>query len=575
MNDSVTIIGSNFLHTTSLSFGGISITKYEVINDTTIKAIVADVASGEVRVNTTGGTAALSGFTYIGVPIILSFSPTAAPEDHTITIIGKNLNNVSAVSLGGTMVSSFLNISDTSLKAVIGNGSTGSVRLTTPGGKAALGGFTFIPPTSLTDFFPKKVGKGNTLNIHGIGLQHVTEIKLGGIEVESFSILADTLIQATVGSGKSGFVSIKTRFFADSLPGFVFAEPILNLNVHDTTFEFGTRKNVYSAVKSYRLSGNYLHSSLTISAPKYFEISPSQDSGYKQTLVIVPTNGKIDTTQIFIRFKSDVDGLYSGIILHTTAGAVTKSVSVIASSQCDSILDHTPIINSIIKDSIVCFKDSLVLSATNGNYPIHKWTTGDTTKNLVISKSGKYSLQVGSNKFCFSKISKNLVANKNTNSQPSLALLSNKTLLSSPATMYRWFVNNILIQGNNTISHLPEKIGMYVVETSNDGVCWDRSVEFPILTLAPTPTADSVKVKVYPNPSSTGLFFVVVTLEDPTNMEVRVTITDATGIVLLQTIKFIFFGKEIKIPISLTFKGTVFVKIEVNGDIITKTVLLQ
>jgi hypothetical protein len=575
MNDSVTIIGSNFLHTTSLSFGGISITKYEVINDTTIKAIVADVASGEVRVNTTGGTAALSGFTYIGVPIILSFSPTAAPEDHTITIIGKNLNNVSAVSLGGTMVSSFLNISDTSLKAVIGNGSTGSVRLTTPGGKAALGGFTFIPPTSLTDFFPKKVGKGNTLNIHGIGLQHVTEIKLGGIEVESFSILADTLIQATVGSGKSGFVSIKTRFFADSLPGFVFAEPILNLSVHDTTFEFGTRKNVYSAVKSYRLSGNYLHSSLNISAPKYFEISTSQDSGYKQTLVIIPTNGKIDTTQIFIRFKSDVDGLYSGIILHTTAGAVTKSVSVIASSQCDSILDHTPVINSIIKDSIVCFKDSLVLSATNGNYPIHKWNTGDTTKNLVISKSGKYSLQVGSNKFCFSKISKNLVANKNTNSQPSLALLSNKTLLSSPATMYRWFVNNILIQGNNTISHLPEKIGMYVVETSNDGVCWDRSVEFPILTLAPTPTADSVKVKVYPNPSSTGLFFVVVTLEDPTNMEVRVTITDATGIVLLQTIKFIFFGKEIKIPISLTFKGTVFVKIEVNGDIITKTVLLQ
>jgi hypothetical protein len=192
-----------------------------------------------------------------------------------------------------------------------------------------------------------------------------------------------------------------------------------------------------------------------------------------------------------------------------------------------------------------------------------------------VKKSGDYSLQIGNGNVCYSNISKTIRAIKNTNPIPSIALLSNKTLVSSSAPKYRWFVNNLLIPGNNTNTYIPDKIGIYAVETSIDGICWDRSTDFPILTLTPTPNSDSVLIKTYPNPSSTGLFYVVVTLPDPTNMEVRVTVADANGIVLLQTNKFIFFGVEIKIPISLTYKGTVFVKIEVNGNVYSKTVILQ
>ena len=55
----------------------------------------------------------------------------------------------------------------------------------------------------------------------------------------------------------------------------------------------------------------------------------------------------------------------------------------------------------------------------------------------------------------------------------------------------------------------------------------------------------------------------------------RAMVTDANGVVLLQTNKFIFFGKEIKIPVTLSIKGTVFAKIEINGDVKTQTVILQ
>jgi len=575
LKDTVNIIGSNFSNITSISFGGISIANFEVFGDTLIKAIVEDVASGEVRVNTTGGTAALTGFTYLNAPILTTFSPTTVPAGYSINISGKYLTNVSSISLGGTPVTSFSIISDSSISAIVGNGSTGRLRVTNSGGSASLAGFTFVPPTSLVSFSPTKVGKGNIVSIIGKGLKNVTQVKLGGSSVTSFTIVSDTLIQALVGDGKSGFVSIKTDFFKDSLPGFVFGVPSIEIKPRDTTFLFGTGLGVVSQVQTYQVYANYLQSELTIGAPNYFEISQSPNTGFQPSIRINPVLGKIDTTNIYVRFKSDSAGYFSGIILHTSTEATNQSFTVIGNSQCDSIINFTPIINNFVNDSTICFKDSITLSPSNGNFAVYKWNTGDTTKNLTVKKSGNYSLQIGNGKACYSNISKTIKATKNTNPIPSIALLSNKTLLSSSAPKYRWFINNLLIPGNNTNTLMPDKIGMYAVETSIDGICWDRSIDFPILTLTPTPNTDSVLIKTYPNPSSTGLFYVVVTLPDPTNMEVRVTVADANGIVLLQTNKFIFFGVEIKIPISLTYKGTVFVKIEVNGNVYSKTVILQ
>jgi hypothetical protein len=115
------------------------------------------------------------------------------------------------------------------------------------------------------------------------------------------------------------------------------------------------------------------------------------------------------------------------------------------------------------------------------------------------------------------------------------------------------------------------------VETSNDKICWDRSNEFPIVVLLSSAPLvnDTLKIVAYPNPSSTGTFNVVATLQHPTNVIARVTVADVNGTILLQTNRFIFFGREIKIPVTLNVKGTVFVKVDINGDIKTQTVILQ
>ena len=86
---------------------------------------------------------------------------------------------------------------------------------------------------------------------------------------------------------------------------------------------------------------------------------------------------------------------------------------------------------------------------------------------------------------------------------------------------------------------------------------------------------DTLSVKSYPNPVTGGAFNIVASLQKVTNVEARVTIVDANGVVLLQTNKLIFFGKQVKIPITISAKGTVFAQVNINGDIKTLTVILQ
>jgi hypothetical protein len=279
--------------------------------------------------------------------------------------------------------------------------------------------------------------------------------------------------------------------------------------------------------------------------------------------------------RIYVRFKADTAALFTGQILHTSTAATTRAITVTGNSKCDSLLLLPPLINNIKTDTIICYKDSILLSPTSGPYISYLWNTGDTTKSITVKGTSSFSLIVGSGIGCISLPSLAIKTNRNTNPIPSIAQVGNSSLVSSAAPKYRWLFNNTPVAGNITNTLVPSKVGFYTVETSNDSICWDRSVDYPIISLNIPLVNDTLATKVYPNPTSTGLFYVVGTLQKVTNVVARVTVTDANGNILLQSSKFIFFGKEIKIPITLTTKGTVFVKLDMNGDVKTQTVILQ
>ncbi|MFN5428001.1 MAG: IPT/TIG domain-containing protein, partial [Bacteroidota bacterium] len=141
----ISITGTNFENTSVITLGGTPVSVFTVVSSTSIIAIVGSGSTGAVSLTTPGGSASLNGFTFIPPPTITSFAPASAGAGTVITISGTNFIGTSAITLGGTPVTSFTVISSTSIVAIVGAGSSGAVSLTTPGGTASLAGFTFIP----------------------------------------------------------------------------------------------------------------------------------------------------------------------------------------------------------------------------------------------------------------------------------------------------------------------------------------------------------------------------------------------------------------------------------------------
>ena len=95
-------------------------------------------------------------------PTITSISASTAVDGSIVNITGTNFLGATAVKFGGTASSSFTVNSATSITAIVGSGSTGSVTVTTASGLGAFAGFYFIPALSITANGPTTIlGDGN------------------------------------------------------------------------------------------------------------------------------------------------------------------------------------------------------------------------------------------------------------------------------------------------------------------------------------------------------------------------------------------------------------------------------
>jgi hypothetical protein len=218
----VTITGTNFHNVSAVNFGGVPAASYTVVNPTTISAVVGTGASGSVSVTNSFGTASLAGFTYAPIPIIFSFTPTTAATGATVSISGLNFTGTTAVSFGGVSASSFIVVNANTITAVVGNGATGDVVVTNAFGTGQKSGFTYIPPPIISSFTPTSAGSGTTVVISGSNFNNVTNVRFGVINASSYNVINSTTINAVVGGGSSGSVSVTASGGTGTLGGFIY-----------------------------------------------------------------------------------------------------------------------------------------------------------------------------------------------------------------------------------------------------------------------------------------------------------------------------------------------------------------
>ena len=139
----VTIDGGGFTSGATVKFGSLAASSVTFVSSTQIKAVApSGVKTGTISVTVPNGTATSStSFQIVPAPTITSFSPTSGSVGTTVTIVGTNLDTVTAVKFNGTSASQFLATDSTHISAKVPSGATtGKISVVNPSATATSSG---------------------------------------------------------------------------------------------------------------------------------------------------------------------------------------------------------------------------------------------------------------------------------------------------------------------------------------------------------------------------------------------------------------------------------------------------
>jgi predicted aspartyl protease len=632
----VTIKGTNLTGTSRVLFGGVQARSFIVDSASQIRAVVDTGATGALTITSPGGVASLTGFTYltnaVTVPVITSFAPASAVSGTTVTIKGRNFTGTTSVSLGGVRARSFVVDSATQVRAVVDTGATGMISLTTPNGTATATGFTYINPQptlpAVTSFTPAAAISGTTVTIRGINFTGTTRVSFGGIAARSFIVDSATQIRAVVDTGASGSISIVTPVGTATATGFTY----LTNSSTATTPEISSFMPLAAKTgDSVRIAGKNFTGTSDIrfgdTKAKSFRIVADSvlvaiiDTGSTGAVYVTTPSGTVNKTGFYI-IPATPTISYAGslticpgdtVILQSSnnrypnawykngvliPGATAAKIAIADSgtyavrANNQGYLSNVaadvkvirgvppvtgkPGINSYAGDTLVCFTGTLQLNGQPG-FGRYRWSNGDTTASLNVTQNTVVSLRVSNaGSECFSNPSVTVRAVKNTAPVPTITKKTDSLIESSISAHYRWLYNNKVLADSSQQLKITQK-GIYSVKTSDDALCWNVSDDYVVILnpVAAVSGTNTMELLSFPNPSN-GVFSLSVKFEKAMTSVVRITITDAGGIVKWSGKKLLFSDKSLKIPVTSNLTAGIYtVRLEASGEVKTIQIIVQ
>lgn len=201
----VTITGTGLTNASLVSFGGTFATPISVTDSTvTVSAPSRPLGTVNVTITTPLGTSPVSAaaqFTYTGIPVITSISPSTGTQGTVVTISGSGFVGATNVTFDG-ISADFDVITNGQMVATAPVNSPGAsnVRVTTPAGISDvtlatiftyIGGGPVLPV--VTDVTPSSGTAGTTVVIDGSGFSGATSVSFGGTLAVPVSVTGTTI----------------------------------------------------------------------------------------------------------------------------------------------------------------------------------------------------------------------------------------------------------------------------------------------------------------------------------------------------------------------------------------------
>lgn len=217
----VTINGTNFFSSTTVTIGGIPAASFVINSANRITAIVgASGASGDVEVRAPGGIArtrtvgnSTDTVRFFGPPTITDFNPKQGKSGDIINIQGTNFDP-SAIALFGNVQASSTTVNNPSLMNALlsPNGENGRVVVRTIGGTTTSSvSFSFIRPPDIQGIGTKFGTLGTEIVVTGANFKSISEVWLGPVQVTLSTVTVDSPEQFRfrVPAAVSGPVSVR------------------------------------------------------------------------------------------------------------------------------------------------------------------------------------------------------------------------------------------------------------------------------------------------------------------------------------------------------------------------------
>ncbi len=220
-----------------------------------------------------------------------------------------------------------------------------------------------------------------------------------------------------------------------------------------------------------------------------------------------------------------------------------------------------------------CVGDSRILYLPDG-YTRYEWSTGDTTKGIVVNTSGIYWANITTMSGCVLRTDTMMINVFPAPIKPSIVkdFISDKLRCTVLGVHYQWYLNGVLLPGDTLSTIMPQAEGVYTVVTTTIYGCIAVSDPYVVTHIQMLEQPGSVSLFVSPNPS-TGALYVEINTRVPFTAELHCT--DLTGrIVYSNRIEQEVGTCMYIIPATAFPRGTYFISVESEGIQVRKAVLI-